>query len=159
MTKAVKGDGVYESKHRIIRPNGKTFWIAARGRVEFDEDRNPVRMRGISMDITAQKHAEEKFRVTVEASPNGIILVDKKGLIVLVNSQIEKLFGYTREEIIGRSVETLVPQYFRHAHPSYRLAIVRSIIESHGGTMAVDNPDDGGARFNFTLPVKIGSCS
>jgi two-component system sensor kinase FixL len=122
MTKAVKSDGVYESKHRIVRPNGKTFWIAARGRVEFDEDRNPVRMRGISMDITAQKHAEEKFRLTVEASPNGIILVDEKGNIVLVNSQTEKLFGYTREEIIGRSVETLVPQRFRHAHPGYRRA-------------------------------------
>jgi two-component system, LuxR family, sensor kinase FixL len=122
MTKAVKGDGVYESKHRIVRPSGKTFWIAARGRVEFDQDRNPVRMRGISMDITAQKHAEEKFRLTVEASPNGIILVDKTGNIVLVNSQTEKLFGYTREEIIGRSVETLVPQRFRQAHPSYRQA-------------------------------------
>ena len=122
MTKAVKGDGVYESKHRIVRPNGKTFWIAARGRVEFDEERNPIRMRGISMDITAQRHAEEKFRLTVEASPNGIILVDKDGHIVLVNSQTEKLFGYTREEIIGRSVETLVPQRFRHAHPSYRRA-------------------------------------
>jgi signal transduction histidine kinase len=33
---------------------------------------------------------------------------------------------------------------------------VRSIIESHGGTMAVDNPNDGGARFYFTLPVKMG---
>jgi signal transduction histidine kinase len=39
------------------------------------------------------------------------------------------------------------------------LAIVRSIIESHGGTMAVDNPNDGGARFYFTLPVKMGSSS
>ncbi len=122
MRKAVKGDGVYESKHRIVRPNGKTFWIAARGRVEFDDERNPVRMRGVSMDITAQKHAEEKFRLTVEASPNGIILVDKEGHIVLVNSQTEKLFGYAREEIIGRSVETLVPQRFRHAHPGYRRA-------------------------------------
>jgi two-component system sensor kinase FixL len=124
MSKALTGDGAYESKHRIVRPNGKTWWIAARGRVEFDDGHKPIRMRGISMDITAQKHAEEKFRLTVEASPNGIILVDKEGHIVLVNSQTEKLFGYTREEIIGRSVETLVPQRFRHAHPSYRRAFL-----------------------------------
>src|SRR5438132_4694601 len=99
MTKAVEGDGLYESKHRILLSNDRKRWIAARGRVEFDDDHRPIRMRGISMDITAQKDAEEKFRLTVEASPNGIILVDKEGHIVLVNSQTEKLFGYARGEM------------------------------------------------------------
>jgi two-component system, LuxR family, sensor kinase FixL len=120
MTKAVEGDGLYESKHRILLSNDRKRWIAARGRVEFDDDHRPIRMRGISMDITAQKDAEEKFRLTVEASPNGIILVDKEGHIVLVNSQTEKLFGYARGELIGHSIEILVPSRFRQGHPGYR---------------------------------------
>jgi len=53
------------------------------------------------MDITERKQAEEKFRLATEASPSGIILVNDRGHIVLVNSQIEKLFGYQREELVG----------------------------------------------------------
>jgi two-component system, LuxR family, sensor kinase FixL len=152
MTKAVKGDGVYESKHRVVRPNGKTFWIAARGRVEFDKERHPIRMRGISMDITAQKHAEEKFRLTVEASPNGIILADKDGRIVLVNSQTEKLFGYTREEIIGRSVEDLVPRR-RPAHSSYRRAFFE---EPMARTMGAGRELFARRKDGSEFPVEIG---
>jgi two-component system, LuxR family, sensor kinase FixL len=153
MAKALAGDGAYESKHRVVRPNGKTWWVAARGRVEFDDGHKPIRMRGISMDITAQKHAEEKFRLTVEASPNGIILVDKEGHIVLVNSQTEKLFGYTRDEIIGRSVETLVPQRFRHAHPSYRRAFLE---EPKARAMGVGRQLYARRKDGTEFPVEIG---
>src|SRR5207245_2148826 len=73
-----------------------------------------------SMDITVRKQAEEQFRLTVEASPNGIVLAGQEGRIVLVNAQTEKLFGYAREELIGQMIEVLVPERFRGAHPTYR---------------------------------------
>src|SRR4030095_6382915 len=73
-----------------------------------------------SMDMTERKRAEEKFRMAVEASPSGILLVNHTGQIVLVNSQIEQLFGYGREELIGQSVEIFVPERFAGEHPEHR---------------------------------------
>jgi PAS domain S-box-containing protein len=56
----------------------------------------------------------------VEASPNGIILVNAEGHIVLVNTYAEKLFGYGREELIGQDIELLIPERFRRDHPAHR---------------------------------------
>ena len=64
--------------------------------------------------------AEERFRVAVEGSPSGILLADRTGRIVLVNRQVEALFGYRREELVGESVEKLVPGRFRAAHAQLR---------------------------------------
>src|SRR5690606_31956761 len=64
-------------------------------------------------DITERKQAEEQFWLVVEASPNAIMLVDPAGQIHLVHRQAEELFGYPRPELLGQSVETLVPVQFR----------------------------------------------
>jgi PAS domain S-box-containing protein len=72
------------------------------------------------IDITERKRAEEQFRLTVEASPSAIILASKAGSISLVNAQTEKLFGYTREELLGQPIEMLVPPHFRTYHSNYR---------------------------------------
>ncbi len=63
---------------------------------------------------------KEKFRLIVELAPNAILMVNQKGEIVLVNSQTEKMFGYDREELIGQTVEILVPQRFQSKHSEYR---------------------------------------
>ncbi|MCL4294638.1 MAG: PAS domain S-box protein [Anaerolineae bacterium] len=67
-------------------------------------------------EVVERKLAEEQFRLVVEASPNAIILVDPAGRIHLVNRQAETLFGYTREELLGQSVELLVPPQIRGQH-------------------------------------------
>lgn len=74
------------------------------------------RIRGES----ARKHNEEKLRQVIEAAPNGLMMVDHSGNIVLCNAQIELLFGYTREELTGCKIEMLVPERFRGKHPEYR---------------------------------------
>ncbi|MGA8655053.1 MAG: PAS domain S-box protein [Chthoniobacterales bacterium] len=70
--------------------------------------------------MTERKQAQERFRLVVEASPNGTVLVDAQGHIVLVNAGAEKLFGYGREELIGQGIELLVPERFRAEHPAHR---------------------------------------
>jgi two-component system sensor histidine kinase/response regulator len=63
---------------------------------------------------------QDEFRLMVEAAPSGMIMVNREGVILVVNAHIEKLFGYPREELIGKKVETLVPMQFREAHPALR---------------------------------------
>ncbi len=72
------------------------------------------------IDITARKLEEERFRLVVETTPNGMIMVDTSGKIVLVNQLIESLFGYSRAELLGQQIEILVPLPFRKEHPHYR---------------------------------------
>jgi len=75
---------------------------------------------GMAIDITERRHAEAQFRLVVEATPNGLVMINEAGVITLVNNQMEKLFGYTREELTGLSIEMLVPERFRASHPAKR---------------------------------------
>lgn len=73
------------------------------------------------VDITEQKQrAEEQLRFIIESSPNAILKVSQAGKIVLVNSQIVRMFGYAREELIGQSIEILIPERFRSSHEAQR---------------------------------------
>jgi protein-histidine pros-kinase len=66
------------------------------------------------------KHSELTFQLIVESAPNAMILVNKEGRMVFVNSFTEKLFGFHRTELIGQSIEIVIPARYREKHPNFR---------------------------------------
>ncbi len=80
-------------------------------------------IRDISVRKDAEAHLAEmegRYRGLLEAAPEAIVISDPAGRILLVNAQMEEVFGYRREELIGQAVELLVPERFRAKHPEYR---------------------------------------
>ncbi len=71
-------------------------------------------------DIGDRKKVEAKFRGLLESAPDAMVIVDHRGEIVLINAQTERLFGYSRQELLGKTVELLVPSRFRGQHPAHR---------------------------------------
>jgi|ERR1700730_7432345 PAS domain S-box-containing protein len=66
------------------------------------------------------KKSEARFRQVVESAPNAMVMINHRGVIEMVNAQAERVFGYERREMLGQSVEMLVPDRFRRNHPSLR---------------------------------------
>jgi two-component system sensor kinase FixL len=151
---AIQTHGEYSIEYRVLLPDGTIRWIGARGRSMSSGNGKVTRLLGVSVDVTAQKYAEDRFRLVVEGSPNGIILVNEQGRIELVNAQAEKLFGYRREELIGQSIEVLVPPRFHDAHPIHRLKFVA---EPAARTMGVGRELFGQRKDGSEFPVEIGT--
>ena len=105
------------------------------------------------IDISERKRAEERFRRVVESVPNAIILVGRDGKITLVNTQTEKLFGYTREELVGLTIEQLVPERFRSAHPGHRATFFAS---PSARMMGAGRDLFGLRKDGHEFPVEIG---
>ena len=151
--RAIETHGEYAMEYRVLLPDGQVRWIAGRGRVEFGGGK-PLRMRGVSLDITERKQAQDRFQLVVESSPNGIVLFNAQGHIVLVNTCAEKLFGYGREELIGQGIELLVPERFRGEHPAHRAGFhaAPAALAMGGGLELFGRRKDG-----TEFPVEIGS--
>jgi len=71
-------------------------------------------------EMTACRDLNDHFRILFEAAPNGVMAVDAAGCIIQLNAQMEKMFGYSREELIGHLAEVLVPVRFREIHAGLR---------------------------------------
>jgi PAS domain S-box-containing protein len=76
-------------------------------------------------DVSVRRRAELRFRALLESAPDAMVIVDRDGRIVLVNAQTERLFGYPRSELLGESVELLVPRRLRGAHVVHRHGYMR----------------------------------
>jgi PAS domain S-box-containing protein len=105
------------------------------------------------VDISERRQAEERFRLAVESSPNGMVMVNIRGQIVLVNAECERMFGYSRDELVGRSIEMLVPERFRHEHSAHRASFTA---KPERRLMGAGRDLYGMRKSGTEFPVEIG---
>lgn len=125
--KITASEGKFEDEGWRIRKDGSRFWANVVITAVRDQQGELVGFSKVTRDFTERKNVEEalqlserRFRSLFEFSPDAIIVTGADGKITEVNSQVEKFFGYGREELVGRPVETLIPERFRAAHPKHR---------------------------------------
>jgi len=118
------GSAIYESVRR--RKDGSLIYInTAMHAVRNEQDRMEWLVNN-KRDITKQKALRDsklidaRYRDLLESIPDAIVIVNDTRNIVLINSQTETLFGYMRAELLGQSIDTLVPLLFQEKHPEHR---------------------------------------
>jgi PAS domain S-box-containing protein len=116
----VEASEILRTEAELRTKQGATVWSDVTVIAKRRPDGALVRFIAVHRDITARKRADELFRLAVEAAPAAMILVDRQGTIVMLNALTEPLLGYGRDEIIGQSIEQLVPARFRGNHPAHR---------------------------------------
>lgn len=107
----------------------------------------------VARDISDRKKADRRFHLAVEAAPNAMVMVNQEGKILFVNAQMEKLFGYSRGELLGMSVDQLVPERFRAKHAGFRAGFFTGPqVRPMGGGRDLYALGKDGSEF----PVEIG---
>ncbi|MEO7086856.1 MAG: PAS domain S-box protein [Gemmatimonadaceae bacterium] len=115
LARTPSGDGKYEAVFRAVHPNGDIVWLSTRGTYLFEgegEARHAMRFIGVSTDITGRmRDLEERARLSaiVASSSDAIVCMTKHCIVTHWNSAAERVYGFTAEEILGKSMMCTVP--------------------------------------------------
>jgi two-component system cell cycle sensor histidine kinase/response regulator CckA len=108
---------------RWVAKNGRVLWVESKSAATTDNEGRPVGLRGVTIDITERKHAEEalreseeRYRVVAETATDVIITIDDHSTILFANRAVERVFGYALPELLGNQITILMPEYLRHVH-------------------------------------------
>lgn len=129
-------EGVYEMEYRVLRPDGSTINVVARGKVDYDNDGTPIRFPGIVIDITARKRAEEalrlseqRFHLAARATSDAIWDWDLQSNTIWWNEGVQILFRYEASSVLPPA-----QWWYDHIHPEDRDRVVHGIHEVIDGT-------------------------
>jgi PAS domain S-box-containing protein len=115
----------WSDEYRVVQAGGATTMVVDNRCIIRDAGGKATRMFGCIVDVTKHKLADERLRLVVEASPNGMVMADHLGKIAMINRETERLFAYRREELIGQPIDILLPVRLRSRHASHREQFTR----------------------------------
>jgi PAS domain S-box-containing protein len=104
--------GRHEEFGMRVRKDGSEFLASITFIAMRDEAGNLRGFSEICRDLSEHKESEARYRGLLEAAPDGMVVVNRKGEIVLLNAQAEKQFGYHRDELLGKNVKDIIPKGF-----------------------------------------------
>ncbi|MBX3333813.1 MAG: PAS domain S-box protein [Nitrospira sp.] len=152
-------DRPYDLECRIIQPGGDIRFVRCRGVLIQGSSDQPIRMSGKIEDITDYKllaaMAEERdlqLKTVLESTPEGMLLVRQDGTISLMNSHIERMFGYVREELLGRPVECLLAARDHEEQRERRDACFSSV---GSGPLEITREAHGRRKDGVEFPVGV----
>jgi len=177
LARCVEEQASYSEILRFRHRDGSIAWLRSRGKVLRDAAGKSTRLLQSHVDLTAARNAdealhaarranselersararsqsEELFRLVVEAAPNAMLMIDRGRRITLINRRVEELFGYTRSELLGQPIETLVPERFRERHPGF---VDHFFAEPATRAMGVGRELFGRRKDGSEVPIEIG---
>lgn len=125
-------DGLeHEFEYRMVSRSGATVWMrhVTTGDDRYGREDSTESVRGVIVDVTEQKNLEDRFRqrehwksLVLENAPDAIVTVGPDLRVQSFNAAAEKVFGWPRDEIVGQSINQLVPEGNRHAHTAMATA-------------------------------------
>ncbi len=138
---------------RLRRKDGGQIIVSLTAKAMRDEKGNVIYIDSILEDITERKQveeslkaSEEKYRTVVESSNDGIISADAQGKITFLNRAAERMFGYSRKEILGKPLTMLMPEEYRKQHEKASRRFVQKPRELRR-TLQVEGLRKSGERF------------
>jgi len=150
---AIANKTVFELEHRVRRVDGTLGWTLSRAVPLLDNQGNIIEWFGAATDVTARREAEEAQRrlaVIVKSSDDAIISKDLNGTVTSWNPAAEELFGYTAQEMIGRSIATIIPPELKQDEQNILATIGRGETIDHFDTVRLTK---SGKRIQVSVTV------
>jgi len=120
LVQMVKEEGsVSDFEAILIRKDGSNIWVSINAHALRDPKDRIVGLEGMVIDITHRKRAQKNFQMLIDGTPDAIIAIERNSNILIANSKTEKLFGYSKPELLGRPFDILIPMRYREKHASY----------------------------------------
>jgi PAS domain S-box-containing protein len=124
LQRCIDGCGEYDAEYRVIRPDGETRWVHARGRALAGPDGTADHVLGAAYDTTGERAGAASVTRVLEAMPAGFYSLDRDWRFTHVNAEAERLLGASREQLLGRVLWEAFPAALNSSfEDSYRTAV------------------------------------